>query len=251
MKISLITVTFNRAEFLKSALDSIANQDLSTLEHIVIDGGSTDDTLDIIEHFRPNISKFVSEPDTGPYDAINKGLNIATGDVIGFLHADDFFAHQGVIADIAKVFAETPSLDAVYGDLQYVGREDVTRVVRHWRSQPFEQRLLRRGWMPPHPTLYVRREWYRRLGGFDTSYRIAADYRFILNLFSQPGLRSRYLPKVMIKMRVGGVSNRSASSLIQKSSEDWRALRESGFSAPRALVALGFKNMTKLSQFWR
>lgn len=251
MKISLVTATHQCVGVVADCLDTVQGQRLQTYEHLLIDGASTDGTLAILKTRIDSVTTLLSEPDDGIYDALNKGIDRSTGDVVGFLHADDLFADDCVLSDVVSTFESDPSLDAIYGDLIYVDRDNPFKVIRCWRSQPFAPYLLQRGWMPPHPTLYVRREWYRRLGGFDTSYRIAADYRFILSLFSQPGFRSQYLPRVMVKMRVGGVSNRSVSSLIRKSSEDWRALREFGFSAPQALIALGSKNLSKLSQFWR
>lgn len=187
----------------------------------------------------------VSEPDHGIYDALNKGLALARGEVVGFLHSDDFYAHSGVLTQVAEAFAD-PDVCAVYGDLDYVLRTDTNKVVRHWKSSAFEFKRLRQGWMPPHPTLYVRREWYRRIGGFDTSYRIAGDYHSVLNLFSQPGFRAAYIPDVLIKMRTGGESNRSLQNLWVKSCEDLRALRQTGVGG---YLALGWKNLSKIKQF--
>jgi glycosyltransferase involved in cell wall biosynthesis len=251
MKISLVTATYQCVGVVADCLDTVEAQEVQPYEHLLIDGASTDGTLAILESRAGSLSTLLSEPDNGIYDALNKGIHLSTGDVVGFLHADDLFADDCVLGDVVSAFESDPSLGAIYGDLIYVNRHEPFKVIRRWRSQPFTPHLLQHGWMPPHPTLYVRREWYQRLGGFDESYQIAADYRFILNLFSQPGFRSQYLPRVMIKMRTGGLSNRSASSLMQKSSEDWRALRESGLSAPQAFVALGLKNFSKLGQFWR
>jgi len=187
----------------------------------------------------------VSEPDRGIYDALNKGIARASGDVVGFLHADDVYASPDVLARVAEAFAD-PSVAAVHGDLQYVRKDDTARVVRHWRSSPFSPDRLRRGWMPPHPTLYVRREWYERIGGFDTRYRIAADYHSILRLFSQPGFRSAYVPEVFVKMRLGGASNRSLRNIVRKSREDLEALRRTGVGGVGTLT---WKNLGKIGQF--
>lgn len=188
----------------------------------------------------------VSERDGGIYDALNKGIERASGDVIGFLHADDMYAHRDVLSHVAAAFSN-PAVGAVYGDLQYVRQGDVSHIVRHWQSAAFNKRRLAQGWMPPHPTLYVRREWYQRIGGFDTSYRIAADYYSILQLFSQPDLNPVYLPEVMIKMRLGGASNKSLSNILRKSREDLRALQQSGAGGLGTLVR---KNMSKIGQFF-
>jgi glycosyltransferase len=190
----------------------------------------------------------ISEPDRGIYDALNKGINCATGEVVGFLHADDVYAHPDVLRWVAEVFAD-PSVDAVYGDLEYVRQDDLNQVVRYWQAGPFTPQRLAWGWMPPHPTLYVRREWYARLGGFDTRYRIAADYHCILRLFSQPGFKAVYVPRVLVKMRVGGASNRSLGNIIRKSREDFDALRRTRVGALGGLGALAWKNLCKLTQF--
>jgi glycosyltransferase len=246
--ISVITVTWNCARTIEDCLQSVAQQSWTRREHVVIDGGSTDGTVALLEQHRQQLSTLVSEPDHGIYDALNKGIAASRSDVIGFLHADDFYAHTDVLARIADAFSD-PSVCAVYGDLHYVQKEDTSRIVRHWASCPFDPIILRRGWMPPHPTLYVRRKWYDRIGGFDLKYRIAADYFSILQLFIQPGFKATYIPEVLVKMRVGGASNRSLKNIIRKSNEDYDALRRSGFSVMPAIAALAFKNLSKLKQF--
>jgi glycosyltransferase len=245
MKISIITATWNCAATVGDCLDSVAAQTWANREHVVIDGASRDATVEVLEARRTQLSVLLSELDRGIYDALNKGIARASGDVVGFLHADDVYAHPDVLARVARAFAD-PLVSAVYGDLQYVRKDDTSRVVRHWKSSPFSRRRLRWGWMPPHPTLYVRREWYERIRGFDTSYRIAADYYSILQLFSQPGFKAVYLPEVFVKMRLGGASNRSLANIIRKSREDFHALRSTGVGG---LGALAWKNVGKLGQF--
>lgn len=246
MKISVITATFNCAGTVRDALVSVASQRYGSVEHVIIDGASTDGTWDAIRTHGLDRLVAISEPDRGIYDALNKGIARSSGDVIGFLHADDIFAGPDVLNWVAETFAD-PSVDAVYGDLQYVRSDDTQRVVRYWRSEPFAPALLARGWMPPHPTLYLRRAVYERLGGFDTSYRIAADYEFILRLFSMPTLHSVYIPHVMVRMRIGGLSNRSLRHIMRKSAEDWRALRRHRIGG---LGTLMWKNLGKLGQFF-
>lgn len=245
MKISVITASYNCVDTIQDALDAVAIQKHSAVEHVIIDGASVDGTWEAVQAHGSARKVAFSEPDQGIYDALNKGIACSSGDVVGFLHADDVFADAEVLSRVAEAFAD-PSVEAVYGDLQYVHREDLSRVMRHWRSEPFEARKLARGWMPPHPTLYVRRSVYERLGGFDTSYRIAADYEFILRLFSQPGLRAIHIPKILVKMRVGGASNRSLSNIVRKSNEDLRALR---YHRVGGMGALAWKNLSKLGQF--
>lgn len=249
LKISVVSATWNCVATVKDCLASVLEQTYVNYEHVVIDGASSDGTAEFLESKRNQLTVLVSEPDKGIYDALNKGISRCTGDVVGFLHADDLYAHAGVLADVAQAFAD-PSVCAVYGDLQYVKQTDPNHVVRHWESAPFTARRLAAGWMPPHPTLYVRREWYERIGGFDTRYRIAADYFSILQLFSQPGFKAVYLPQLMVKMRVGGASNRSIKNMIRKSAEDFDALRRSGFGPLGGLIALASKNFSKVGQFF-
>lgn len=203
----------------------------------------------MLQSNRDGLAVLVSEPDFGIYDALNKGIERSSGDIVGFLHADDLYAYPDVLAHIAAAFEEDTSICAVYGDLQYVRREDTSAVVRHWKSSPFSAKQLAWGWMPPHPTLYVRREWYERIGGLDTRYRIAADYYSILQMFSDPAFKAVYLPEVLIKMRLGGASNRSIKSIVRKSREDWDALRRTNVGALGGVGALFWKNFSKLTQF--
>jgi len=245
LKISVVTATWNCVETVTDCLASVSNQTWPTIEHIVIDGASKDGTVETLEQKRQQLAILISEPDKGIYDALNKGIACATGDVVGFLHADDIYGSPDTLAQVAELFSDS-TVDAVYGDLEYVRKSDTSEVVRYWQSCPFTPKHLTRGWMPPHPTLYVRREWYDRIDGFDTNYRIAADYFSILSLFSKPGFNAVYLPKVLVKMRLGGASNRSLSNIIQKSREDYDALRRSGVGGLSALI---WKNLSKVSQF--
>ena len=234
MKISVITATWNCAATLGDCLVAVKRQTHTDREHVVIDGASSDGTLELLQARRDQLAVLVSEPDRGIYDALNKGIARASGDVVGFLHADDVYAGPDVLAHVAQAFAD-PTVCAVYGDLQYVRKDNLNQVVRHWQSSPFTRARLQRGWMPPHPTLYVRREWYQRMGGFS-----------ILSLFAQPDFKAVYLPEVLVKMRLGGASNRSLKNIIQKSREDLDALQRSGVGGVGALV---WKNVSKLGQF--
>jgi glycosyltransferase len=168
--------------------------------------------------------------------------------VVGFLHADDLYASDEVLSKIADAF-EDPEVCAVYGDLEYVSQQDTSKVIRRWQSKSFKKQDLDRGWMPAHPTLYVRREWYAQIGGFDTSYRIAADYLSILKLFMNPEFKTVYIPNVLVTMRLGGASNQSLKAIIKKTKEDWRVLRSCGFKSLNALRAIMWKNLSKLTQF--
>lgn len=254
MKISIITATRQDVDTLPDCLASVAGQSYPDREHIVIVGTSTDGTLAVLEAHRPQFAALVSEPDQGLYEALNKGLALATGDVVGFLHADDLFADANVLARIAAAFA-TPTdqgtVEAVYGDLVYVAKQNTGRVIRYWRAGEFQPARLRWGWMPPHPTLYLRRSVLQRHGGFDPCYRIAADYDLILRMLGGGGGRPEgqvvYLPRVLVRMRVGGTSNRSLSKILLKSWEDYRALRANGIGG---FGALAWKNLSKLPQFF-
>lgn len=246
MKISVVTATFNSVKTLKHCLDSVRQQNYPWIDHVLIDGASTDGTLALLESRRHQFSVLVSEPDGGIYDALNKGLDRSTGDVIGFLHSDDWYPDPGVLAAVARPF-DDPAVQAVYGDLEYVSKDDASNVVRRWRAGPITPSSLTSGWMPPHPTLFVRRSVYLQLGGFDTRYTIAADYHSVLRMFSQPDFQAAYVPEVLVKMRVGGTSNRSLANLVRKSREDLAALRKTGVGGWGTLVA---KNLRKVPQFF-
>jgi glycosyltransferase involved in cell wall biosynthesis len=247
LKISIITAVFNRHETVQEALESVARQTHGDVEHVVVDGASNDGTLEVLERLRNQIEVLVSEKDAGIYDALNKGIGLASGEVVGFLHADDLFADDRVISRIAAAFTDT-SVDAVYGDLVYVSKNDTNRVIRYWRAGTFSRRRLSWGWMPPHPTFYVRRSVYQRLGAFDTRHRIAADYDCMLRFLGRGGIVPKYIPEVLVKMRVGGASNRSIANILRKSREDYRALRNNSIGG---LGALAWKNLSKLQQFLR
>ena len=245
MKISVVTAVYNRATTVGEALASVQSQSYQDIEHVLQDGGSTDGTLDILERHEDPRMTLLSERDGGIYDAINRGKARATGDVVGLMHSDDMFAHDGVLEQVADAFAN-PDIDCVYGDLQYVAADDTTRVIRHWTSGAYTRDLLPRGWMPPHPTFYIRRSLLEQHGAYDTSFQIAADYDAMLRWLWTHNLRPAYIPEVMVKMRVGGESNRSLGRIVQKSREDYRALRRSNVGG---IGALAQKNFSKLKQF--
>lgn len=245
MKISVVTAVYNRADTIGDTMRSVASQSWGDIEHIVQDGGSRDGTLDVIERHCGPATQLTSEPDAGIYDALNKGIARASGDVIGLMHSDDIFASPLVLEKVAAKFAKTGA-DGIYGDLQYVSANDTGHVVRHWTSGIYRPAKLRRGWMPPHPTLYLRREVYERHGLFDTSFRIAADYDAMLRYLALGNITLGYVPEVLVKMRVGGESNRSLERIMLKSREDLRALRKNRVGGAATLAA---KNFGKIGQF--
>lgn len=242
VKISLITATLNRAHVLGDALSSVAAQTYRNVEHIVIDGGSVDHTQALVAAAAVDV--FHAAPDSGVYEALNKGIALATGDVIGVLHSDDVFASVDVLERVASCF-EDPSVMVVYGDLEYVKRDDVATVVRKWRAGTWSPEKLARGWMPPHPTLYVRKSVLDQVGGYDLQYRISSDYQFILRVFSLPNLRIHYEPYTLVRMRMGGMSNKNLANLIQKSREDVAILRALGKGG---LPTVLLKNVSKSVQ---
>jgi len=260
MKISLITASFNSIQHIADVLDSIGKQTYQTIEFIVVDGGSTDGTVKYLKQSNL-IDLIISEKDMGIYDALNKGIKLATGDIIGFLHSDDMLDSPQTLQNIVAAFSISPvsetkvdtkeikneRVDVVYGDLIYVNKTHPTKIIRYWKSKPFNPRLLRQGWMPPHPTVFMRREVYEKHGFFDVSFNIAADYDFLLRVLNDQNLRINYLPEVITKMRIGGVSNRSIKNIIQKSKEDYRAIRKNNIPFPGWVLFL--KNISKISQF--
>ena len=244
LKISVVTAVYNGAGTIRDALASVKSQSWPHIEQVVVDGASRDGSAELLHSMRDQFAVFVSERDGGIYDALNKGVSRCTGDVIGFLHADDLLADNMALSRVAAAFVD-PAIDAVYGDLVYVQKDDPTKVVRYWRSESFDRSRLAWGWMPPHPTFFMRRSLYERMGGFDTSYRIAADYDHMLRVLSS-GIGVAYIPHVQVRMRVGGASNRSLRNIVLKSAEDYRALRSNEIGGIGALV---WKNLSKIPQF--
>jgi glycosyltransferase len=246
MKLSIVTAVFNRQDTIGDALASVQTQSYRSVEHVIQDGGSTDGTLGIIKARETEAMHLVSEPDRGIYDAINKGISRATGDVVGLMHSDDFFAAPDILAHVATVMAD-PDIDGVYGDLDYVAADDTSRIIRRWRSGAYDAKKLGKGWMPPHPTLYLRRHVFETQGLYDTSFGIAADYDAMLRYLVKGQIKLAYIPDVMVKMRVGGESNKSLRKIVLKSREDYRAIRRNGVGG---LGTLAMKNLSKIKQFF-
>lgn len=243
MRVSVVTAVLNRADTLAECLESVRAQTHADVEHVIVDGGSTDGTLALLERTDSTRVRWQSAKDGGLYEAVNKGIRLATGDVVGVLGADDVYAGPDTLAHV--VAALEPDVASCYGDLVYVG-DDGRRVVRSWVSSPFRPGRFMRGWMPPHPTFFVRRDVYGRLGAYDTRFRIAADYELMLRYLERARISTRYLPEVLVRMRVGGTSNRPAN-LIRKSAEDCLALLKNGYYAG-APITVALKNVRKLPQ---
>jgi glycosyltransferase involved in cell wall biosynthesis len=247
MKVSIITATYNSAHGIEACLDSILSQDYKNIECLVIDGKSIDQTIEIVSEKQKKHSSIniVSEPDKGIYDALNKGVNLASGDIIGFVHSDDLLASKTVISKLVSKFLNE-KIDGVYGDLQYVNKDDTSRVVRLWKSRDFTTDLLSKGWMPAHPTFFLKKEVYKIHGKFNLKYKIAADYDFMVRVLKDPSLTYGYMPCVITKMRVGGISNGGLKNIILKSKEDYEVLHSNKIGG---VLTLFKKNISKLSQF--
>lgn len=211
MKISIITVCYNADLTIVDTIASIASQHYPDIEHIVVDGGSRDNTMEIVAN-APSVAQFVSESDEGIYDAMNKGIAMASGDVIGFLNADDFYISGNIISEVAEIFGN-PAIEACYADLVYVRQKNTASVVRYWRSGIFKNGSFKRGWMPAHPTFFCRKSVYDQFGKFSLKYHIAADVELLFRFLEQHSINTVYIPKVIIKMRLGGTTNQSCRNI--------------------------------------
>jgi glycosyltransferase involved in cell wall biosynthesis len=227
MKVSIITVCYNSFAHIQDAIDSVVEQDFSNIEHIVIDGNSTDGTQKILEKNAADLAFWISEPDMGIYDAMNKGIQAATGDIVGILNSDDFYYDQNVISKVASAFSDK-NVDAVFGDLIFVDPRNLDRTVRTYSSKNWHPDKFAKGYMPAHPTFFVRKEFYEKYGLFETDYKIAADYEMLIRLLYVNKLKYTYLPMKMVKMRKGGVSSNGIKSNIILNNEIIRACRKHG-----------------------
>ncbi len=230
MKVSVITVVYNAADTIEDTIKSVIEQDYDEIEHIVIDGGSTDDTMDVVNRYREHLAVVLSEPDDGIYDAMNKGIDIASGDIVGTLNADDWYADNGVIRKVVIAFNEDDKLDAVYGDIVFVTREKPYRLIRYWKSRPYNDGLFKKGWMPPHPTFFVKKEIYLRYGKYDVNLKIQSDFDLTMRFLAVNRIRTQYLPGIMVNMRIGGVTSNSISNVIKGNLEAYRACRKNGLA---------------------
>lgn len=246
MKVSIITVSYNSGKTIEDTILSVLSQSHKNIEYIIIDGASKDNTLQICEKYKSAISVLKSEKDGGIYDAMNKGIALATGDIIGILNSDDIYANADIIQNVVREFSSHP-IQALYGDLVYVDAENLTKIKRYWKSGPFRPKKFKWGWMPPHPTVFLKKELYQQYGLFNVQFRSAADYELMLRFFYKYDIHPHYLPKVMVKMRTGGESNASVHNRIHANKEDQKAWTVNELKP--YILTLYFKPLRKIPQF--
>ena len=229
LKASIITIVYNNVDTIADCMDSVIGQTYKNIEYIIIDGGSTDGTIDLIKKYGNKISKFTSEPDHGIYYAMNKGISLATGDVIGFLNADDFYTDNSVIKKVVENFGSN-SVDSCYGDIHYVKRNNISVITRNWKSGEFSIGKFKKGWFPPHPTFFVKRDIYNKFGNFNTSFKFSADVELMVRFLCNHNVSTCYIPKVLIKMRDNGESNKSYSNIAKSVWECYKAMKVNGMN---------------------
>jgi glycosyltransferase len=246
MKLSIITASYNSAATIKDTLESVNKQNYSNVEHIIIDGGSKDTTLDIVKAHGKRVMTVISEPDKGIFDAYNKGLKLANGEIIGFLNSDDFYYSSDVLESVMHLFVD-PRVEAVYGDLYYVDKYNINKVTRVWKSKNYKKGLFTKSFHPAHPTLFLRKSVYEKVGQFNLTYNLAGDYEFMLRAFHLFEIKSIYLPKVFVRMRNGGATGSSLMSIQKQNMENIRALKENGVTYSKILF-FGIKIFDRLRQ---
>ncbi len=239
MKISIITVCYNSAATIAHTLESVSDQDYPHIEHILVDGGSKDETVAIIKSF-PHVQNWVSEKDKGLYDAINKGIKMANGDIVGILNSDDFFPNKSIISRIAQSFNENCNIDAVYGDIAFVNPANLEKVVRLYSSKKFSPNRFGYGYMPAHPSFYAKKECYNAIGLYKLDYKIAADYELLMRFIYKNKISCTYIPEVLVYMRTGGVSNKNILSRYTLNKEIVKACKENGVSTNIGLLSLKY-----------
>ena len=246
MKVSIITAVYNNKEFIEDCIRSVLDQSYKNIEHIIIDGGSTDGTLEVIKKYKEKIAKFISEPDNGIYDGMNKGIKLATGELIGILNSDDMYASKDVITSVVDKI-QAKNADCCWGDLVYVNRFDTNKNVRYWKSASYKKGLFRIGWMPPHPTFFVRKEVYEKFGNFNLNFRISADYEIMLRFLEKYKIKPCYIPQVLVKMRTGGNSRPSLFNTLKANIECYRAWRINGLKIKPFIIFS--KPLSKIGQY--
>lgn len=247
MKVSIITVTYNSAETIEQTMRSVLDQTYQNIEYMIIDGGSTDETLNIISKYKSQLGYFISEKDKGIYDALNKGIAAATGHIIGILHSDDFYISSTVIEQMAQLF-DRSDCEAAYANLYYVDKNDTNKITRKWHSGNYNHGVFVNGWMPPHPTFFVKKEVYQKYSAFNLNFKTSADYELMLRLIHKHQIKLSYLDEYIVKMRVGGQSNVSVNNRVLANMEDRKAWEVNGLK-PR-FYTLWLKPLRKILQFF-
>jgi len=246
MKVTIVTVTLNAAAYLEQCIQSVISQRHDDIEHIIVDGGSTDGTLPIIKRYQRHIAQWVTGKDNGMYDAINRGMRMATGDIIGTLNSDDVLANREVVGTVVATFLQYP-VQAVYGDIVYVQPYDLSKVSRVWNGGDYNRNKFKFGWMPAHPSFYISRSLVAKLGYYETHFHSAADYEFMTRYLYLHKVTARYIPELMVKMRMGGISNGNISRRLRANRRDYLAMRKNNI--PFALVVSVLKPLRKINQY--
>ena len=248
MRISVVTVCYNSASTIEDTIISVSSQSHQNVEYIIVDGGSDDGTVELIRRHADKVARYVSEPDNGIYDAMNKGIAMVSGDIIGFLNADDVYADNYALEKVVGVFAD-PSVDACYSNLVYVAPENLDKVIRYWESCDYKNGLFEKGWVPAHPTFFVRKSIYEKFGNFDLNYKLAADYELMTRFMVSHKIKTKYIPAVLVKMRLGGATNKSLANIFKQNHEIIKACKKNGinFSIANFFVP---KFYFKLRQFF-
>ena len=235
IKVSIITIAYNNSETISETVESVLKQSYNNIEHIIIDGQSVDNTVEIIKSYGDRFSKYISEKDNGIYDAMNKGVTLAKGDIIGFINADDKLNSNDCVSEIVKVF-QIQNSDVVYGDKIYTEANNPDKVVRYWKSGEYNKNNFKKGWMPPHQSTYIKAEFYKKYGKFRTDFKIAADYELMFRFMYKYKAKSKYLPKVIASMRTGGISNKSLKNILISNFEVYKSWRVNGFSVSPLII---------------
>lgn len=247
MKVSIITATYNSSNYIRDCIESINNQSYKNIEHIIIDGKSKDNTLNIINTLPNRITKIISEPDNGIYDAMNKGILLSSGDIIGILNSDDLYIDNNIISKIVEEFNADSTLDGIYTDLVYVKSSDINKIVRLWKTGEFKLNSFKKGWHPAHPTLFLRKRVYLKYGVFDLKFKLASDFDFMLRIFEKFNIKSKYLPIISIKMRLGGATNKSIKNILKGNKECIQSFNNNNIKATN--FYLFYRLFPKLLQF--
>jgi len=247
MKVSIITPSFNSKDSIEDTIISVLSQDYSDIEYIIIDGKSTDGTLDIVKKYENKINKLISEPDNGIYDAMNKGISLATGEIIGILNSDDLYYSENVISKVVDVFNKH-KVDCCWGNLLYFDNKKEDKIVRRWRSSNYEKGLFEKGWQIPHPTFFVKKEIYEKYGTYNPSFKITGDYELILRFLEKKKIKSFFIPEFLVKMRLGGASNKNIFNIIRGNIECYKAWKINGLETNP--LKLFFKPFSKIKQYF-